>query len=138
MVDKKLEENIRKAEDLIEIWDKFHRIFERAVSKGQVGSDGEEEFVSVRNLVSSRYEDLMDSMGVKPLRRFIVGSHVYNILSLDKLSIMSDEKQKAVEDDWRLSGEFLGSLRDRLKRKKKRIEGFNRFWLLAKRKIQNK
>jgi len=138
MVDRKLEENIKKAEDFTQIWKRFRRVFERALSEGHVGRGEEDEFMSVRNLVNSRYEDLMDSLGVKPLRRFIIGASVCNILSLEKLSIMSDERLKSVAEDWRLSEEFLNALTERLKRKKKRIEGFNKLFILTKRRIRRK
>ena len=132
MIDKKLENNIKKTKDFIEIWSKFRNIFKNAVSGDHVSEDKEKELLSVRNLVDSRYEDLMDSLGVKPLKRFLASPSVYNVLSFKKLSIMSDEKLDAAGRDWEESSEFLTKVLDRLERKKKRIEGFNKFFFVLK------
>ncbi|MBL7156668.1 MAG: hypothetical protein ISS92_00750 [Candidatus Omnitrophica bacterium] len=135
MVDKKLEENIKKTKEFIEIWNKFHRIFKNAISENHLTEGKEKEFLSIKSLVNSRYEDLMDSLEVKPLGRFIISPFVYNVLSLEKLSIMSDEKLKIVDKDWKESSKFLDSLFNRLERKKRRIEGFNRFFFVLKKGI---
>ncbi len=136
MKDRKLEENIKRTRDFIDIWHKFRDIFENTVSEGHIDKEREKEFLSTRLLVSSRYEDLMDSLGVKPLERFIMSPHVYNVLSLERLSVMSDEKRKAIDQDWEESSDFLRSLCERLERKKRRIEGFNKFFFVAKKKIR--
>jgi hypothetical protein len=135
MIDKKLEDNIKKARDFIEIWHKFHDIFKNTVSENHVGSDREREFLSVKDLVSSRYEDLMDSLGVKPLRRFMLSPSVYNILSFEKISIMSDKRLDTIDNDWTESLKFLKVLLERLEKKKRRIGGFNRFAFVVKKSL---
>ncbi len=138
MIDRKLEANIKKTKEFIEIWDKFSRIFKNTVSGNHVSIDEEREFLSTKTLVNSRYEDLMDSLGVKPLKRFIMSPSIYNVLSLEKISIMSDEKFDTVDKDWEESSRFLTVLLERLKTKKRRIEGFNRFFFVTKKAIRRK
>lgn len=138
MIDKKLEANIKKTKDFIEIWGKFQRIFKMATSGDHVNANKEQEFLSTKYLVNSRYEDLMDSVGMKPLRRFIISPSIYNVLALDKLSMMSDERSKAIAKDWEESSRFLNSLLNRLERKKRRIEGFNKFVFVLKNRIRRK
>jgi len=135
MVDKKLEENIKKTKEFIEIWNKFHSIFKNVITEDHITEGKEMEFLSIKELVSSRYEDLMDSLEVKPLRRFILSPFIYNVLSIDKLSTVSDEKLKVMDKDWVESDKFLSSLFGRLKRKKKRIEGFNKFLFVLKKNM---
>lgn len=132
MIDKKLEANIKKTKEFIEIWDKFHRIFKNVLANNTLNNDQEKNFLSTKALVNSRYDDLMDSLGVKPIRRFIKSEFIYNILSLENLSIMSDERLKTIDKDWYESSRFLGALLARLERKKRRIEGFNRFFFVLK------
>ena len=136
MIDKKLENNIKKTKEFIEIWSKFSNIFKRALSEGHVGNQREKEFMSTKYLVDSRYDDLMDSLGVKPLKRFTMGPAIYNVLSIDKLSIMSDDKIKKFEEDLSESNKFLEALLSRLDRKKRRIESFNKFYLSLRRKFR--
>jgi hypothetical protein len=136
MIDRKLEENIKKTKEFIEIWNKFNHIFNKL--SGNVSVNEEEEFLSTKALVNSRYEDLMDSLGVKPLKRFLMSPSVYSVLSLEKISIMSDEKLNTVGRDWEESARFLTALFKRLENKKRRIEGFNKFFFVAKKGIRRK
>jgi len=138
MIDRKLEANIKKTKEFMEIWDKFNHIFKATISGDHVSINEEEEFLSSKALVNSRYEDLMDSLGVKPLKRFIMSPSIYSVLSLEKISIMSDEKLGMVDKDWKESSKFLTALFKRLESKKRRIEGFNRFFFMAKKGIRRK
>ena len=138
MIDRKLEANIKKTKEFIEIWNEFNRIFKNTISENHVSIDEEKEFLSSKTLVNSRYEDLMDLLGVKPLKRFIMSPSIYNVLSLEKISIMSDEKFDTVDKDWEESSKFLTALLERLKIKKRRIEGFNRFFFVTKKAIRRK
>ncbi|NQU95587.1 MAG: hypothetical protein HQ549_05090 [Candidatus Omnitrophica bacterium] len=132
MVDRKLEANIKKTENFLEIWNEFHRIFENALAGNSINKVEEKNFFSTETLVNARYDDLMDSLGVKPIKRFIKSEAIYNILSIRNLSIMSDRRSSLVYKDWQNSFKFLNSLLERLKRKKRRIEGFSRFSFLVK------
>jgi len=136
MIDKKLENNIKKTKEFMEIWTKFRNIFDKTLSENILNREREKEFLSTRPLVDSRFDDLMDSLGAKPLRRFTTGASLYNVLSVDKLSTMSDEKTKELEKNWEESRKFLKALISRLEKKKRKIEGFNRFFLSLKRKFK--
>ncbi len=129
MIDRKLEENIKKAKGFMEIWGNFRRTFK---------NNDEKNFLPTKTLVNSRYDDLMDSIGEKPIKRFTKNEPLYNILSLENLSMMSDGRLKSIEKDWEDSSVYLFSLLDRLERKKRRIEGFNRFFFLLKNVIRGK
>ena len=136
MVDKKLENNIKKTKEFIEIWSKFRNIFDKTLSENILNHEREKEFLSTKPLVDSRFDDLMDSLGAKPLRRFTTGAPLYSVLSVDKLSAMSDEKTKELEKNWDESKKFLKALISRLEKKKRKIEGFNRFFLSLKRRFK--
>jgi len=138
MIDRKLEANIKKTKEFMEIWDKFNHIFKATISGDHVSINEEEEFLSSKALVNSRYEDLMDSLGVKPLKRFIMSASLYNVLSLEVISIMSDEKLHAVDRDWEESSKFLTSLLKKLETKKRRIKDFNKFLFVAKKEIRRR
>ncbi len=116
MIDKKVEDNIKKTKRFLEFWSKFHELY----------SSKEENFLSTRILVNSRFQDLMDSVGMKHSQRLTKGFPIYEILSIENLSGMSDEKLKRIEECWTDSYSFLRSLLNRFQRKKRRIEGFNK------------
>lgn len=136
MVDKKLETNIKKTKNFIEIWDKFHNIFKNAISENHISEDIEKELSSVRDLASLRYEDLMDSLGGKPLKRFIKSPAIYNVLSFEGISIMSDERLATIGREWAESFNFLHALLERLERKKRRIGGFNGFVFVIRKLVR--
>lgn len=135
MIDKKLETNIKKTKEFVELWRKFRGIFANTISGSRLGDDEEKEFISTRNLVNSRYEDLMDSLGIKPLGRFLKSPSVYDVLSVERLSTMSDDRLEKVDEDWKKSSKYLAMLLERLMRKKRRLEGFNKFFFLTKKGI---
>lgn len=138
MVDRILEENIKKTRNFIEIWDKVHNIFKNAIAENHISKKKEAELSSARNLADSRYEDLMDSLGVKPLKRFLMGPAVYNVLSFGNVSIMSDEKLSTVDKDWTESFKFLETLLERLERKKRRIGSFNKAAFVMRRFVRGR
>ncbi|MCQ9206828.1 MAG: hypothetical protein NG740_02975 [Omnitrophica bacterium] len=138
MIDRKLECDIKKTKEFIELWDKFHQIFKRTTSENHMSESKEKEILSTKNLVGLRYEDLMDTLGVRPLARFVMSPSVHNILSLEKISIVSDKKLNALDRDWREALSFLKALLERLERKKRRIGNFNRFAFTLKKGVRRK
>ena len=122
MIDKKLEDNIKKMERFLEFWSKFHQLY----------SSKQDNFLSTRTLVNSRFQDLMDSVGMKHSQRLTKGFPVYEILSIENFSGMSDEKLKRIEECWTDSYHFLTSVLNQFKKKKKRIERFNKLVFVTK------
>ena len=135
MIDKNLEINIKKTKNFIEIWNEFHRIFKNMLLDNTLNKEAEKNFLSTKTLVNARYDDLMDSLGVKPIGRFIKSEPIYDVLSLENLSIISDERLKEVRQNWEESSRHLGALLERLEKKKRRIEGFNSFAFGLKKKL---
>ena len=136
MKDQKLETQIRKTQEFIELWHKFRQIYSQA-TKGDPPS-GEKDFLETKELVNFRFEDLMDDLGVKPLKRFLITGFIYEILSIKTLSFMSDEKSKAINKNWENSYNFLNATLARLERKKKRIGSFNKFFVISKKILKGK
>ncbi|MFH1790952.1 MAG: hypothetical protein ABH885_03080 [Candidatus Omnitrophota bacterium] len=130
MKDRKLEDNIKKTGVFLEFWTKFHELYRDAVSGN---SPDREMFISTRSLVNSRFDELMDSLGVGSREKIDKCIPFYEILSIEDLSAMSDEKQVKIGDFWTDSYIYLYSRLDSLKRKKRRIEKFNRTVFMAKR-----
>jgi len=129
MIDRSLEENIKRTKEFTEIWKNFRRIFK---------NNDEKNFRATKALANLRYDDLMDSIGEKPIKRFIKNEPLYNILSVEDLSMMSDARLKSLEKDWEESCAYLFSLLERLQRKRRRIEGFNKFFFLLKNATRRK
>ncbi|MBL7158326.1 MAG: hypothetical protein ISS91_02335 [Candidatus Omnitrophica bacterium] len=132
MTDKKIDRNIKKTRDFIESWKSFYTIFKGVLSKSTIDKKKEEEFLSTKGLISVRYEDLMDDIGVRPSMRVLKSDSIYNVLSLDELSTISDESLRNIGQQWKNSFSLLEALLSRLERNKKRLKNFSRFSIIIK------
>jgi len=132
MIDKKLEDNIKNTKRFLEFWSKFHEIYSEAMSSNCVVPKDEADFRSTRMLVNSRFQDLMDFAGIKHGERLTKALSIYEILSIENLKDISDEKIAKIEDSWTDSYVYLSSILGRFQKKKKRIEKFNRIVFVAK------
>jgi len=132
MTDKKIDRNIKKTRDFIESWKRLYNIFEGIFSKSTIDKKKEEEFLSTRDLISVRYEDLMDDIGVRPSVRVLKSDSIYSVLSLDELSPISDDSLRNIGQQWKNSFSLLAALLSRLERNKKRLKNFSRFSIIIK------
>lgn len=132
MIDKKLEENIKNTKRFLEFWSKFQELYRIVISGSPSLKDKEEGFTSTRTLVNTRFQELMDSLGVSHGERLKRAIPIYEILSIENLYNMSDEKLKKIEDHWTDSYIFLSSILDRFQKKKKRIEDYSKVMFVTK------
>jgi hypothetical protein len=138
MKDRDLENQIRKTEEFIELWSKLREIYEKS-AKG-IPSTGmtDKDFRETKELVNHKFEDLMDVLEVRQLDRHLKSGFIYDILSLDALSFMSDEKSSAMDDNWKRSYGFLNATLERLERKRRRLGSLNKFFIMSKKILQGK
>jgi len=134
MTVKAIDKNIKKTRDFLESWKRFHDIFESALSRSAINRKKEEEFLLTKDLISARYEELMDGIGVRPSRRVLESGSIYGVLSLGELSSISDESLSNIKEQWKHSFELLEGILGRLERNKKRMESFGRLSIAMRRK----
>ncbi|MDD5439359.1 MAG: hypothetical protein PHS37_04155 [Candidatus Omnitrophica bacterium] len=132
MKDKTLEHNIKETQVFVEFWTKFHELYKQTVAQNPVPVGKTNLFVLTKDLVSSRFDDLMDQLEIRSAERMVKCMPIYEILSLNDFSTMSDEKLTHLTDCWTESYYYLYGLLSRFKKKRKRIEKFNRFFFVAK------
>jgi len=114
MIDKQLEEKIKKTETFIEFWSKFNEIYREAISKsGEPDNYEKEQFASTSRLVAARFEELTDCLGMSPRQKVAKYYPVYEILSQEKLEAVSDERLDRLKECWTESFILLYSLLDR-------------------------
>lgn len=137
MKDKKLEENIKHTETFLGLWQNFQGLYKSAIEEKTSSGGLNENFLSTRGLVNARFEDLMDSLGIGQKEKTRRCYPVYQILSIEDLRVISDEKLTALNEWWVDSNIFLYSLLKRFKKKKRRIEKFNKFFYLTKKLLNS-
>jgi len=135
MKDPKLEENIKEICKFVEFWTKFHELYKEAIAKNPVPADKTNMFIATKDLVSNRFNDLLDALEIRHGERMTKCLPIFEILSLDDFSTMSDEKLDRLTDHWSDSYFYLYGILNRLKKKKRRIEKFNRFFFVIKKMV---
>ena len=138
MKDKRLEENIKKSKTFTDLWSKFNELYISAISQNSDQLAQSDMFIQTKPLINIKFEDLMDSVGLAHNRRIEKYYPVYEILSINDLSTMSDEKINRINECWTDTYIFLQFLMQRLKKKKDRIAKFNTLIFILKNSMRNR
>ena len=120
MIDKKTEGAIKALKDFLELWGKFHSIYKDIASKEIITKGAEAKFLETKlEFKYMPHSRLTDPVG--------------DILALDRITFISERRLKKLNEDWRDSYIFLNNIMERLKTKKRRLEGFNPIGVFFKR-----
>lgn len=138
MIDKKTESDIKKLQSFIEFWTKFRSIYDETTSRVIITDDDEKKFLEIRDVIKSKYLDLCATLDYKYVPRARATDPVDEVLSITGIRLMSEKGLKKIGDDWKDSYIFLNSITERLKLKKKRLEGFNPLAVYLKRLFQRR
>ena len=125
MIDKKTESDIKSVKDLIEIWAKFHSVYNDITSKEIISKETEDKFLEEKLMVASKYDELRSGLDFKYVPHGRLTDPVSDILAMDNIRFISEKNIKKIGDDWRDSYIFLNNIFERLKNKKRRLEEFS-------------
>ena len=138
MIDKKTEADIKALKSFLEFWTKFHSVYGEIVSKDIITDDDEIKLLEVRDLIKSKYLALSNGLDFKYVPHSRMTDPVDGVLAINSVRLMSEKSLKKLNDDWRDSYVFLNSITERLKNKRKRLEGFNPIAVFFKRLLERK
>lgn len=133
MIDKKTESDIKAIKSFLELWTKFHSIYDEAVSREIISKEDEDRFLETRDAIKSKYAELKNSLELKYVPHSRPTDPVDDILAITGIRLMSERGLKKLNEDWRDSYVFLNSIIERLKSKKKRLQGFSAIGVFFKR-----
>ena len=137
MIDKKTEGAIKTLKGFLELWGKFHSIYHDIASKEIITKDAEAKFLETKQIILEKYEALKNNeLEFKYMPRSRLTDPVGDILALNRITFMSERNLKKLNEDWRDSYIFLNNILERLKTKKRRLEGFNPIWVFFKRIVE--
>jgi len=119
MVDKQLKSNIKKANDFIVLWVKFHDHYKSAAKKNAITQEEESLFLETKSLITDKYKDLKDSLRLNSSRDDEMRDVISHVLSLKSMATISDKAFERIENSWRHSHVFLNKML-------KDLEGQNR------------
>ncbi len=133
MIDKKVETDIKDLKSFLELWMKFHSIYNDTISKGTITKDDESKFLETKGLIFNKYDELKKSLEYRYMPHARLTDPVNDILSLDGVLFMSEKHLRKLNEDWRDSYVFLNNILERLKSRKRKIEEFNPIAVFFKR-----
>lgn len=125
MIDKKIESRIKILNGFIELWVKFHAIYDSSTSKELITENDEGKFLETKNILKNKYDELKIVLETRysPHGRFT--DPVSDILALDGIRFVSEKNLQKLKDDWRDSYIFLNSILEHLKDEKRVLERLN-------------
>ena len=138
MIDKKTEADIKALKSFLEFWTKFRSIYDETVSKDIISDEDEAKFLGVRDVIKSKYDVLANGLDFKYAPHSRLTDPVEGVLAINGIRLMSEKNLKKLNEDWRDSYVFLNSISERLKNKRKRLEGFNPVAVFFKRFFERK
>lgn len=118
MIDKDVEEKIKKTKEFMELWMKFHHLYKEASSKESIDPQEEATFLETKSLIARKYQALIDLLGMsQSLEQDRTFEVISQVLSLQGVSALSDVQIQEIENGWHQSymalNKILGSLENR-------------------------
>jgi hypothetical protein len=138
MIDKRTEADIKALRGFLEFWTKFRSVYDEIASKEIISDEDEAKFLEARDLIKPKYQALTSGLDFKYVPRSRLTDPVDGVLAISSVRLMSEKSLKKLDDDWRDSYVFLNSVTERLKNKRKRLEGFNPVAVFFKRLFERK
>jgi len=138
MLDKKTEHDIKSIKAFLEIWMKFHSLYNDMMVKGTISKDDEDKFLSTKGSIGSKYEELKSSLGTRYMPHSRLTDPVSEVLGLTSLRFISEKNLKKLNDDWKDSYIFLNNILERLENNRRRMEQFNPVGVFFKRIIERR
>ena len=125
MIDKKTEADIRDLKSFLELWAKFHAIYNDIISKETIAKEDEAKFLETKDLIQGKYNPLKNNLDFKYMPQARLTDPVDDILALGRILNISEKNINRLNEDWKDSYIFLNNILERLKNKRRRLEGFS-------------
>lgn len=133
MIDRKTETGIKSLKTFLEVWGKFHSLYDGLISRGIITEEDEKKFLEARGMITRKYEDLRSSLDFRYIPHSRITDPVSDVLLFENARFVSEKNLKKLNDDWRDSYVFLNNILERLKSRKRRLGGFNPVGVFIKR-----
>ena len=118
MIDRDVEDRIKKTKEFMELWMKFHTLYKEALKKETIDPQEEETFLETKSLIARKYQALIEFLKVSPaLEQDRAIDVISQVLSLQGVSALSDDQIQEIENGWHQSyialNKILGGLEAR-------------------------
>jgi len=133
MIDRKTEADIKAVKSFLEVWAKFHSIYNQTVSKEIISQEDEVKFLETKDIVKNKYGTLKNALEFRYTPHARPTDPVEEALGLNSIRFISEKNISKVNDDWRDSYIFLNSVLEQLKNNKKKFGRFSPIGVFFKR-----
>ena len=125
MIDKEIEEKIKKTKEFMELWIKFHNLYKEALKDKVVDPEEEKAFLETKSLIARKYQALTDLLKITPSTEDKTIDVISQVLSLQSISTLSDVQLEEIENGWHHSNIFLNKLLGSLENRKETLSKVN-------------
>ena len=114
MTEKDLKTNIKNTRDFIDLWGKFHDLFQSASRREAITREEENLFLETKSLVADKYTSLKGFL--KPYLAADEGTMdvIADVLSLKGMTTISDDALRRIEQNWDHSRDVLNRISKQL------------------------
>lgn len=114
MIDKEIEGKIKKTKEFMELWMKFHHLYQEALKKQTIDPEEENTFLETKSLIARKYQSLIEFLQMPPSAEDKTFEVISQVLSLQGVSALSDVQIQEIENGWHQSylalNKMVGSL----------------------------
>ncbi|MBI4435867.1 MAG: hypothetical protein HY590_00410 [Candidatus Omnitrophica bacterium] len=121
MIDRDLEEKIKKSKEFMDLWVKFHNLYKEALKDKVVDPEEEKAFLETKSLIARKYQALTDLLKITPSTEDKTIDVISQVLSLQGISALSDVQLEEIENGWHHSNIFLNKLLGSLENRKESL-----------------
>ena len=125
MIDKEIEEKIKKTKEFMELWIKFHNLYKEALKDKVVDPEEEKAFLETKSLIARKYQALTDLLKITPSTEDKTIDVISQVLSLQSISTLSDVQLEEIDNGWHHSNIFLNKLLGSLENRKETLSKVN-------------
>jgi len=136
MIDRKTESGIKLLKTFLEIWGKFHFLYDGLIGKGIITEDDEKKFLETKRTITERYAQTRSSLDFRYAPYSRMTDPVSDVLSVDNVRFISERNLKKLNDDWRDSYVFLNNILERFENRRRRVGDFNPVGVFFKRMFE--
>lgn len=130
MIDRDLEEKIKKTKEFMELWMKFHNLYKEALKKETIDPEEESAFLETKSLIARKYQALTDLSKLVPSPEDKTFDVISQLLSLQGVSALSDVQIEEIESGWHQSYLALNKVLGALENRKEMLAKINPLSLL--------
>ena len=103
MAEQKPKDALNKTKEFMQLWMKFHQLYEQSMDKTAIDPEEEKAFLETKSIIARKFQTLSDSMPIDRLTIDRTYDILNQILSLKSISTMSEHTLKKIENDWHQS-----------------------------------